>query len=140
MRQTKLICTVGPASTDRLPALAEAGMDVARVNFSHGTDDQRRRAFEAVGAAEQATGRAVAILADLAGPKVRLGAVSTDALELEEGASFVLTSGTGPYLRRLLGADEPSRSRGRRPAGRPAAHGGRDGGAERRRVPRGGGH
>lgn len=95
MRRTKLICTVGPASIGRLPALVAAGMDIARMNFSHGSDDDRREAFEAVREAAREAGRRVGILADLAGPKVRLGDVTTDGLELVEGMAFILASGSG---------------------------------------------
>jgi len=74
-KRTKIVCTIGPASAS--PAILEAmvreGMDVARLNFSHGLHDDHARAYEFVRAASDATGRAVGILADLQGPKLRIG-------------------------------------------------------------------
>ena len=73
MRLTKLICTLGPTSADRVDELVATGMDVARVNFSHGSDESRRAAVEAVRRAAEKAGRAIGVLADLSGPKIRLG-------------------------------------------------------------------
>lgn len=74
-RRGKIVCTLGPAtSTDEtLRALVEAGMDVARLNFSHGDYTDHKAAYERVRRASDVTGRAVGILADLQGPKIRLG-------------------------------------------------------------------
>jgi pyruvate kinase len=90
MRRTKLICTIGPASTAYVAALVEAGMDIARVNFSHGTDEQRCAIVESVRAAGREAGREVEILADLSGPKLRLGDLPGGSLELREGMRFTL--------------------------------------------------
>jgi pyruvate kinase len=90
MRRTKLVCTVGPASSERLDALVAAGMDVARLNFSHGDPAQHRAARAGVRAAADAAGRTVAVVADLPGPKIRLGALRGDELELEAGAPLNL--------------------------------------------------
>src|SRR5713101_84586 len=86
-RRAKIVCTLGPASRapERVRALVEAGMDVARLNFSHGTADEHRAACAAVRAAMAATGRAVAVLADLQGPKIRLGRFANSAATLEPG-------------------------------------------------------
>ena len=73
-RRTKLVCTIGPASVGQVDALLEAGMDVARLNFSHGTPASRATAAARVRAAALAAGTPVAVFADLAGPKIRLGA------------------------------------------------------------------
>ncbi|HEY1330894.1 MAG TPA: pyruvate kinase [Actinomycetota bacterium] len=91
MRKAKLICTLGPATaTPRaVRALVDAGMDVARINFSHGTHDEHASALERVRAASGEAGRTVAALADLSGPKVRLGELSHH-LHLEPGMRFVL--------------------------------------------------
>ena len=88
--RTKLVCTIGPASTSRVPALIDAGMDAARLNFSHGTPAARALAARRVRAAAEAAGRPVAVIADLAGPKIRLGAIGGDRVTLEAGARFVL--------------------------------------------------
>lgn len=74
-RRGKIVCTLGPAtSTDEtVKALVVAGMDVARLNFSHGDYADHKAAYVRVRKASDATGRAVGILADLQGPKIRLG-------------------------------------------------------------------
>ena len=73
-RRTKIVCTLGPSTTtpERIAELVEAGMDVARLNMSHGTHDEHRARFEAVRAAADEAGRPVAIMADLCGPKIRV--------------------------------------------------------------------
>ncbi len=75
MRRGKIVCTLGPATrTDEsVRALVEAGMDVARMNFSHGDHLDHKAAYDRVRAASDATGHAVGVLADLQGPKIRLG-------------------------------------------------------------------
>ena len=83
--RTKLVCTIGPASVDAVPELVEAGMNVARVNFSHGTHEEHARA---VGRIRDAAG--VALLIDLPGPKIRLGDLAGKTLRLASGARFVL--------------------------------------------------
>ncbi len=74
-RRGKIVCTLGPATgTDEsVKALVEVGMDVARLNFSHGEYADHEAAYKRVRKASDATGRAVGILADLQGPKIRLG-------------------------------------------------------------------
>ncbi|GAB23052.1 pyruvate kinase [Gordonia polyisoprenivorans NBRC 16320 = JCM 10675] len=74
-RRTKIVCTLGPAtnSEERLKELVEAGMDVARLNFSHGSHEDHRTVYERVRRAGDAAEKAVGILADLQGPKIRLG-------------------------------------------------------------------
>jgi pyruvate kinase len=91
-RRTKLVCTVGPATAERVGELVDAGMDVARLNFSHGLPEDRTRAANGVHVAAQAAGRNVAILADLSGPKIRLGELSGGSVELISGSSFTLRS------------------------------------------------
>ncbi|HEX9824605.1 MAG TPA: pyruvate kinase [Actinomycetota bacterium] len=90
MRATKLICTLGPATAELGPELVAAGLDVARINLSHGTRDEHQRSLESIRRAADEAGRVVAVMADLSGPKVRLGELITEAAELVEGASFVL--------------------------------------------------
>ncbi|MGH2711786.1 MAG: pyruvate kinase [Actinomycetota bacterium] len=90
MKATKLVCTIGPASVTRLKELVEAGMDVARINCSHGSRGDQNRNVEAVRKAADEVGRPVGILADLSGPKVRLGELGGGVVKLESGARFVL--------------------------------------------------
>jgi pyruvate kinase len=74
-RRGKIVCTLGPASSseEQIKALVEVGMDVARLNFSHGDHADHEIAYKRVRAASDSTGRAVGIMADLQGPKIRLG-------------------------------------------------------------------
>ncbi|MFP5343313.1 MAG: pyruvate kinase [Candidatus Limnocylindria bacterium] len=94
-RRTKLVCTIGPASVHRVPELVAAGMDVARLNFSHGTAAGRAAAATAVRRAASEVGRPVAILADLSGPKIRLGVLAGGIVTLEAGARFELRGRAG---------------------------------------------
>src|SRR5215208_2986279 len=91
-RSAKIVATLGPASAsrDRLRALFEAGVDVFRLNFSHGTHDQHRALFDEIRRIEVDTGRPIGILADLQGPKLRLGDFAEGRAELTPGARFRL--------------------------------------------------
>jgi pyruvate kinase len=93
VRRTKLVCTIGPASQDRLPELVAAGMDVARLNFSHGSAESLGRSAEGVRVTSRRADRRVALLADLSGPKIRLGDLESGSVTLETGAQFVLYPG-----------------------------------------------
>src|SRR5579863_2615348 len=75
MRRTKIVCTIGPATSSevRLEQLMRAGMNVARLNFSHGTHGEHEQAVQRVRAISARLGCAVAILQDLQGPKIRTG-------------------------------------------------------------------
>lgn len=90
MRSTKVVCTIGPASEALLGELVDAGMDVARINLSHGTRDEHRRMLAAVRAAGDDAGRRIGLMADLSGPKVRLGELDGGQVRLEPGSRFVL--------------------------------------------------
>jgi pyruvate kinase len=94
MRRAKIVCTLGPAvaGTDRVRRLVECGMDVARMNFSHGAYADHRRNYEDVRAAADATGRSVGILQDLQGPKIRLGRFASGPVRLEVGQRFIITA------------------------------------------------
>jgi pyruvate kinase len=96
MRATKLMCTLGPASEARLDELVAAGMDVGRINCSHGTREDRDRLMAAVRRAEEGSGRPIGVLVDLAGPKVRLGELIGGHVTLVEGDRFVLRAGAAP--------------------------------------------
>ncbi len=91
--RTKLVCTIGPATADRVGELVAAGMDVARINFSHGTPATRAAAARATHKAATERGRDLAVLADLSGPKIRIGELADGAATLEPGAQFVLRAG-----------------------------------------------
>ncbi|MDQ8701599.1 pyruvate kinase [Streptomyces sp. LHD-70] len=93
MRRAKIVCTLGPAtdSYDQIKALVEAGMDVARFNLSHGTYAEHEERFKRVREAAEETGRSVGILADLQGPKIRLGRFTEGPVLLERGDDFTIT-------------------------------------------------
>lgn len=92
--KTKIVATIGPASSSQpvLERMIRAGMDVARLNFSHGEFDGHRRNIETIRAAAKAVGRTVAILADLSGPKMRLGNIAEEPIQLKAGDPFSLTT------------------------------------------------
>jgi pyruvate kinase len=94
MPRVKIICSLGPATDtpEAVRALVDAGMDAARLNFSHGTYDQHRAHYERVRTASHAAGRAVGIMADLSGPKIRLGVFPAGPVTLAAGAEFVITT------------------------------------------------
>jgi pyruvate kinase len=91
-RSAKIVATVGPASAglERIRALFEAGVDVFRLNFSHGTHDEHRARFAEIRQVESETGRPIGILADLQGPKLRLGNFAGGRVEIIAGAHFRL--------------------------------------------------
>ncbi|MEU8969710.1 pyruvate kinase [Streptomyces monashensis] len=93
MRRAKIVCTLGPAtdSYDQIKALVEAGMDVARLNLSHGTHADHEERYQRVRKAADETGRSVGILADLQGPKIRLGHFGEGPVLLERGDEFTIT-------------------------------------------------
>jgi pyruvate kinase len=95
VRRTKLVCTIGPASAGRLPELIAAGLDVARVNFSHGTREEWLASVDAIRRSATEARRTVAILADLSGPKVRLGELAEGSVQLQPGGRFVLRTQDG---------------------------------------------
>src|SRR6266446_5208676 len=92
-RRAKIVCTLGPASCrpERLAALVAAGLDVARVNMSHGTLDGHQLAYQAVRAASDASGHSVGVLVDLQGPKIRLGTFAAGPVRLLAGQEFTIT-------------------------------------------------
>jgi len=95
VRRTKIVATIGPASRDleTLTRMTAAGMDVARLNFSHGNREMHAENAELVRSAANAAGRQVAILQDLPGPKIRIGRLEDDTAELKPGEKLVLVCG-----------------------------------------------
>ncbi|GAA2263159.1 pyruvate kinase [Streptomyces ruber] len=93
MRRAKIVCTLGPAtdSYDQIKALVDAGMDVARFNLSHGEHAEHEDRYQRVRKAADETGRSVGLLADLQGPKIRLGRFLEGPVLLERGDSFTIT-------------------------------------------------
>jgi pyruvate kinase len=93
VRKTRIVCTLGPASDSPrvLRALAKAGMDVARLNFSHGAHEEHARRIAAVRNLAQELGRPIGILQDLCGPKLRIGEFADGCVHLRRGQTFVLT-------------------------------------------------
>ncbi|SPD75583.1 Pyruvate kinase [uncultured Desulfobacterium sp.] len=92
--KTKIVCTIGPAS-ESVPVMEqmiEAGMNIARLNFSHGDFAAHKRVIENLRAASAAVGRRIAIMADLSGPKMRIGRIDPEPIELRSGDHFTLTT------------------------------------------------
>lgn len=94
VRRAKIVCTLGPASdsAERLRQLVEAGMDVARLNMSHGSHEEHEERYRRVRAAAAVAGRNVGVLADLQGPKIRLGTFDDGQVQLEAGEQFTITT------------------------------------------------
>src|SRR5829696_7411237 len=95
MRRTKIVATIGPASDDpeTLARLVEAGLDVARLNFAHGTPESQAATAERVREAASRAGRPIALLQDLPGPKLRIGPLHGDVVELHPGSKLTLVCG-----------------------------------------------
>ena len=109
LRRTKIVCTIGPASRspEVLEQLIRAGMDVARLNFSHGTQAEHLAVITAVRSTADRFGRPVAILQDLAGLKIRIGEVASGAIDLKAGAPFTLTLRQVPGTRQEVSVAYP---------------------------------
>jgi pyruvate kinase len=94
VRRAKIVCTLGPATStpQQIGALVAAGMDVARLNLSHGTHEDHESVYKMVREASDATGHSVGIMVDLQGPKIRLGTFATGPVSLAQGAEFTITT------------------------------------------------
>jgi len=94
MKKTKIVCTIGPASEteETIHSLIMNGMDVARLNFSHGSHEGHRQKIETIRKLSEKLGRPTAILLDLAGPKIRIGTIPDPGVTLTPGRKFILTS------------------------------------------------
>jgi pyruvate kinase len=94
VRRAKIVCTLGPASSSdaQVRALVDAGMDVARLNLSHGEYADHEDVYRRVRRASDESGRAIAVLVDLQGPKIRLGTFDRGPVQLDTGAEFTITT------------------------------------------------
>ncbi|MFI1963766.1 pyruvate kinase [Streptomyces pathocidini] len=105
MRRSKIVCTLGPAvdSYDQLKTLIEAGMNVARFNMSHGSHPEHEERYHRVRKAAEETGRAVGVLVDLQGPKIRLETFAEGPVELVRGDEFTITTEDVPGDKNICG-------------------------------------
>jgi pyruvate kinase len=105
MRRAKIVCTLGPAtdSFEQLKTLIEAGMNVARLNMSHGSHAEHEARYRNVRAASEAAGRAVGVLADLQGPKIRLATFADGPVTVENGDEFTITTEDVPGDQHICG-------------------------------------
>src|SRR5512134_2425811 len=96
MRKAKIVCTIGPASSSPsiLSRLIENGMNVARLNFSHGTHESHAAAITTIREAATPQGAAVAILQDLQGPRIRVGLLPKEGIEVRPGQTVHLRTST----------------------------------------------
>jgi pyruvate kinase len=94
VRRAKIVCTLGPATNtpEKIRELVESGMNVARLNLSHGSHEQHEAAYRAIRQASDESGHAVGVLVDLQGPKIRLGRFSGGPVEVAEGDEFTITT------------------------------------------------
>lgn len=99
MKRTKIVCTIGPASASvtTLVAMMKNGMNVARLNFSHGTHQNHKQLIKMILAAAKKVGEPVALLADIQGPKIRLGVLPDAGVVLKTGSTVEFTTATDDY-------------------------------------------
>jgi len=93
MRKTKIVCTIGPVSegVESLVELIQAGMDVARLNFSHGDHEEHGNRIQNIRKAEEITGKKIAVLLDTKGPEIRTGDMESSKIVLEKGQKFIVS-------------------------------------------------
>ena len=105
MRRAKIVCTMGPAvdSPEKVKELIAAGMNMARLNLSHGSNDEHQSRLELVRAAALAAGKAVAVLVDLQGPKIRLARFENGPHTLSRGDIFTITTDEVPGTKDRVG-------------------------------------
>ena len=105
MRRAKIVCTIGPAteSSEQIQALVDAGMDVARINRSHGVAEDHEKVIKRVRRAADNSGRAVAVLVDLQGPKIRLETFAEGPQMLDIDDKFTITTRDVPGTKELVG-------------------------------------
>ncbi len=107
IKRTKIVCTIGPAceSVDILEKMVHAGMNVARLNFSHGTHENHAMLIEHIREVGQKTGEPIAILQDLQGPKIRVGILPAEGIELEENTEVVFDTALKEYTNKKIPLD-----------------------------------
>src|SRR6056297_3779259 len=95
MRKTKIVCTLGPATNDKeiIKEVVEAGMNVARMNFSHGNHDEHKQRFDLVKEVEKETGKTVGLMLDTKGPEIRTGEMKGDKIQLVADTEVVVAKG-----------------------------------------------
>ena len=120
MRCAKIVATIGPASQDEetIRELLRAGMNVARLNFSHGSHADHAAVLKRLRHAAAELGRPVCVLQDLLGPKIRTGELKGGKIEIQAGQVLVLTTGPGPYAADEVPVDFPELPTSVRPGGR----------------------
>ena len=98
MRKAKIVATLGPSSSSakEIESLVKAGVDVFRLNFSHGTHDDHKLRYQTIRKVEDKVKKPLAILADLQGPKLRVGTFTQGSVVLKQGQSFTLDSKNKP--------------------------------------------
>src|ERR1700759_3331607 len=128
-RRAKIVCTLGPAtsSPDQVSALVKAGLDVARLNMSHGDHHAHQAAYQAVRAAGDASGRGVGVLVDLQGPKIRLGRFAGGPVTLAAGQEFTITGQDVPGDQNEVSVSYPALAGDVRPGTRLLVDDGRGG-------------
>jgi len=105
--KTKIIATIGPATSDRqvIGELIENGVDVIRLNFSHGSFDDYGRFLDEINAARDSAGRVTAVMGDLCGPKIRSGVIDTEKNQLVEGDEITIVNGNAPGTAECFGTN-----------------------------------
>src|SRR5437762_7264949 len=118
-RFTKIVATLGPASSgpERLRALFEAGADVFRLNFSHGTHDDHKQRVDLLRALEKQYKHPIAILMDLQGPKLRLGGMAKGPIELKKGQKLRLDMDKAPGTEKRVPLPHPEIFQAAKPNG-----------------------
>ena len=94
MRKTKIVCTIGPASSDRavFADMCRAGMNVARLNFSHGTHEEQKAKLDMIRSVREELGLPIAILLDTKGPEYRIRTFRNGKITLNDGVTFTFTT------------------------------------------------
>lgn len=108
-KRTKIICTIGPAcnSVETLEKMVEAGMNIARLNFSHGTHKDHAALINNIKKVAKKTNEPIAIIQDLQGPKIRLGILPDEGVKLEVGEEIIFSSATKAYVNGIIPIDYP---------------------------------
>ncbi len=103
-KRTKIVATIGPAckEVETLVKMIEAGMNVARLNFSHGTHDEHAKLIQNIREAAQKTGKVIAIMQDLQGPKIRVAEMPEKGVELKEGEQIIFDTGADMYIEGII--------------------------------------